>query len=154
MAASDKAPNLLSTGRCIGPPQTTRRPAGRQDEDLDNASIYGMHPGDEGLGAAEEGALAPPRWFSPCRLGTMDELVVRRGLCHAIYAYEVAHSIDLDAAERRIAASERQRVKHKDRAPTYFEYRPAPLRVTWEAATVEVAGSSTLSTIDLVMYDF
>src|SRR5438477_9523630 len=60
------------------------------------------------------------------------ELIVAKGTCYPLFAYEVAQSIDLDAAERRVlaAATERLSVKQKRRAPAYFEYRPAPLRVT------------------------
>ena len=67
---------------------------------------------------------------------------------------EVANSIDLDAAERRMVATERQTVEQKRRAPSYFEYRPAPLRVTWEAPPLPVGASSTSPSVDLVMYDF
>ncbi|MBI4419632.1 MAG: hypothetical protein HY560_02300 [Gemmatimonadetes bacterium] len=81
-------------------------------------------------------------------------LRVRRGTGHVVYAYDVANSIDLDLAERRIAAGERQTVKQKRRAPAYFEYRPAPLRVTWDAPAVAVAGFTTLPSVELVMYDF
>jgi len=31
----------------------------------------------------------------------MSELVVARGVCHALFAYDVGHSIDLETAERR-----------------------------------------------------
>jgi hypothetical protein len=80
--------------------------------------------------------------------------IVRLGFCHAIYAYEVANSIHLDLAERRIVVTERQKVEHKGRAPAYFEYRPAPLRVTWEAPSLPVGRFSTTPSVDLVMYDF
>jgi hypothetical protein len=71
-----------------------------------------------------------------------------------VYAFEVANSIDLDAAERRIAAAQRQTITEKRRAPSYFEYRPAPLRVTWEALSHQVAGFTTRGAAQLVMYDF
>ena len=59
----------------------------------------------------------------------MAELVIARGTCYPLFAYEVAYAIDLDAAERQVlAAKERQTVKSKRRAPASFEYRPAPLR--------------------------
>ena len=79
---------------------------------------------------------------------------IGRGTCHVVYAFEVANSIDLDAAERRIAAAQRQTITEKRRAPSYFEYRPAPLRVTWETPAHQVAGFVTRGAAELVMYDF
>lgn len=83
------------------------------------------------------------------------DLVVAKGTCYPLFAYEVAQSIDLDAAARRLAAvTERQTVKHKRRAPAHFEYRPAPLRVTLDAAVEAVGGYRTLPNVELVLYDF
>lgn len=92
-----------------------------------------------------ERPLSPP---------TPQDPAIGRGTCHVIYAFEVANSIDLDAAERRIAAAQRQTITEKRRAPSYFEYRPAPLRVTWETPAHKVAGFETRTAAELVMYDF
>ncbi|MBI4503155.1 MAG: hypothetical protein HY700_18620 [Gemmatimonadetes bacterium] len=81
-------------------------------------------------------------------------LTIKRGTCYAIYAYDVANSIDLDAAEARIQATERQTVQQKRRAPEYFEYRPAPLRVSWGAPALTVGTFATAPVVELVMYDF
>src|SRR5882762_2661550 len=86
--------------------------------------------------------------------GAGSDLKIKRGTCYAIYAFDVANSIDLDAAESRMAAPERQTVQQKRRAPEYFEYRPAPLRVTSAAPVLTVGAFSTAPTVDLVMYDF
>ena len=86
-----------------------------------------------------------------------NQLTIRRGTCYAIYAFDVASSIDLDAAQSRIERTEpieRQTVHQKQRAPSYFEYRPAPLRVTLDAPALSVAGFDTLPAVELVMYDF
>ncbi len=61
--------------------------------------------------------------------------VIAKGTCFPMFAYEVAQSIDLDAAQRRLVSggemgTERQTIKYKRRAPASFEYRPAPLHVT------------------------
>jgi hypothetical protein len=82
-------------------------------------------------------------------------LVVERGACYVLHAYEVALAIDLDQAERRITAStERPQLRHKRRAPRYFEYRPAPLRVVQDAPSVEIAGFRTAGTVETVLWDF
>jgi hypothetical protein len=84
-----------------------------------------------------------------------DPLTIRTGTCHALFAYEVAYAIDLEAAERRIAAAtERQTVKQKRRAPASFEYRPAPLRVTLDAEPLAIGRYATAPAIEIVLYDF
>jgi hypothetical protein len=45
---------------------------------------------------------------------------ISRGTCYAIFAYDIAFSIDLDEVERRIiAVKHREAIKHKRRAPEY-----------------------------------
>src|SRR3990172_5402903 len=89
----------------------------------------------------------------PVPAGT-PRLTIKRGTCYAIYAYDVANSIDLDAAEARIEATQRQTVRQKRRAPEYFEYRPAPLRVSWSGPALPVGPFTTAPAVELVMYDF
>ena len=82
-------------------------------------------------------------------------LTVRKGVCHALFAYDVGLSIELEEADRRITAiKERGSFRHKLRAPQYLGYRPAPLRVTQDAAPITVAGYSTSPSIEMVLYDF
>ena len=68
---------------------------------------------------------------------------IRRGTCNSIFVYDAAFAIDLNESERRITSfTQREKIKHKRRAPQYFEYRAAPLRVTQEAG------------VEIVLYDF
>jgi hypothetical protein len=70
-------------------------------------------------------------------------MTIKRGTCHSIFVYDAAFAIDLNEAERRITSfKQRETIKHKRRAPRYFDYRPAPLRISQEAG------------IELVVYDF
>ncbi len=75
------------------------------------------------------------------------------GVCHVFLAYDVGLAIDLSGAERHIKA-ERETLRHKRRAPPYFEYRPAPLRVSQVGDPVEVGEQRTAATVDIVLYDF
>lgn len=85
----------------------------------------------------------------------MADLTIARGTCYPLFAYDLAYAIDLDAAERRVlAAKERQTVKAKRRAPAFFEYRPAPLRVTQESAPVALGTYRTAPAVEVVLYDF
>jgi hypothetical protein len=47
-----------------------------------------------------------------------------------LFAYDAARSINLDKAEQRIQeTTKREIIRHKRRAPSYFEYQPPPLRI-------------------------
>src|ERR1041385_4940341 len=83
------------------------------------------------------------------------EVRVEEGTCYALFAYEVGLSINLDRAEQRITTlKERARIRHKRRAPSYFEYSPPPLRVTQEADAVRLGPFATMPAVDVLLYDF
>jgi hypothetical protein len=82
-------------------------------------------------------------------------LIVTKGTCYALFAYDIGLSINLDEAERHITAiKQRSRIRHKRRAPQYFDYRPAPLRVTQGVEPLALAEFRTAASVDLVIYDF
>jgi hypothetical protein len=83
-------------------------------------------------------------------------LSVAKGFCHSLFVYDVAFSIDLGEAERRITSfTQRETIRHKRRAPQYFEYRPAPLRISQEAAPVRIGPNfEAQAQVELVVYDF
>jgi hypothetical protein len=82
-------------------------------------------------------------------------LTIARGTCYTIFVYDIAFAIDLNEAERRISSATRESIRHKRRAPQYFEYSPAPLRIS--EGTERVRIDETFSTdpqVELVVYDF
>ncbi len=79
---------------------------------------------------------------------------ITSGSCYALFAFDVSAAIDLDACARRIAATERASIRHKSRAPRYFDYQPAPLRVAEETAPLSSGPFQTGHNVDLVLYDF
>src|SRR5207247_5512508 len=80
---------------------------------------------------------------------------IAEGTGYVLFAYDVAHAVDLTAAERRLAsATHRQTVKQKRRAPAFFEYDPAPLRVTEPADSLAVGEHVTAPYVEFVLYDF
>jgi hypothetical protein len=82
-------------------------------------------------------------------------LHVSQGTCYLLFAYEVGLSVDLDEGERRVTMlTQREHLRHKRRAPQYFEYRPAPLRVIQEAKGLCAGVHPLTETVDLVVYDF
>src|SRR2546422_7975064 len=81
--------------------------------------------------------------------------IIAQGTCYVLFAYDVAHAFDLAAAERQLAsATQRQTVKQKRRAPAFFEYDPAPLRVTEPEESLAVGGHVTADYVEFVLYDF
>src|SRR5438094_347309 len=83
------------------------------------------------------------------------EPAVQEGVCYALFAYDAGLAINLDESERRITAlTQRAAIRHKRRAPRYFEYRPAPLRVTQEREALAVGAFRTAPSVEAVLYDF
>src|SRR5438128_3461943 len=83
------------------------------------------------------------------------EPVVQEGVCYALFAYDAGLAINLDESERRITAlTQRAAIRHKHRAPRYFECRPAPLRVTQEREALGVGAFRTAPSVEAVLYDF
>jgi hypothetical protein len=83
------------------------------------------------------------------------ELHVVHGVCYALFAYDVGFAIDLATCAQRLTALPPQaRISLKHRAPAYFAYRPAPLRVTQEASAISVGDYHSGPQVDVVLYDF
>jgi len=89
------------------------------------------------------------------RQGSNPPPFIQSGLCYAIFAYDAARSINLAEADRRIhETTERPSIAHKRRTPSYFEYQPAPLRVSQDAGSLSVGKFATRPSVDLMIYDF
>ena len=84
----------------------------------------------------------------------MEQPSIAKGSCFALFAFEVGLSIDLDACERLIPAMGRQTLRHSRRAPQYFQYHPAPLRMSQATEPVAVGRFVTRPQVEIVLYDF
>src|SRR5438094_319444 len=83
------------------------------------------------------------------------EPAVQVGVCYALFAYDAGLAINLDESERRITAlTQRAAIRHKRRAPRYFEYRPAPLRVTQEREALGVGHRISFGSEDVTVIDW
>jgi len=80
-------------------------------------------------------------------------ITVKGGSCIVTFAFEIGHSIDLDRCERLLTETVRQNIRPGRRAPAYFSYRPAPLRLTQEGGGMAIDGRAC-TTVNLVLYDF
>jgi hypothetical protein len=77
------------------------------------------------------------------------------GFCIAMFAYDVGLSIDLNKAEADLPAmTQRGRLRHRHRAPDYFEYRPAPVRVVQDLDPFKIGGTFAATRMELVLFDF
>ena len=84
-----------------------------------------------------------------------EHVIITKGTCFALFAYDVGLSVNLTDAERRIiAGTERGRLRHKTRAPQYFEYRPAPLRLVQEGNVFDLSQYRASPTVEAMVYDF
>jgi hypothetical protein len=82
-------------------------------------------------------------------------ITISKGTCYAMFAHDIGSSINLEQADRHIsAATERSRLRHKARAPQYFEYRPAPLRLMQEGGSLTVGSFASSPTVEVMAYDF
>jgi len=85
----------------------------------------------------------------------LEHVVITKGTCFALFAYDIGLSINLTEAEQRILeGAERSHLRHKTRAPQYFEYRPAPLRLVQEGSVFSVSRYQASPTIEVMVYDF
>jgi hypothetical protein len=83
------------------------------------------------------------------------DLLIRDGTCYVLFAYDLGHTIDLDAAARLIEqATERESIKHRRRTPQYFEYRPLPLRVAYDTPAMPVGRATTHPGVECLLFDF
>ena len=88
-------------------------------------------------------------------LEKLPQLKIQTGLCYVTFAYDAARSIDLDKAGARIhEATERSTLRHKRPAPSYFEYQPAPLRLTQDTEALKLGSFFTRPSVELLFYDF
>ncbi|OQA24981.1 MAG: hypothetical protein BWY59_01965 [Verrucomicrobia bacterium ADurb.Bin345] len=83
------------------------------------------------------------------------EFQVRKGVCFMLYVYDLGLEVDLDQCRRSISAgSLNGDLKTNRRAPRYFDYRPAPLRMTQAISPITVGASTTSDPVEIVLYDF
>lgn len=82
-------------------------------------------------------------------------LRVIRGSCHVFFAFDVAHELDLEACVRRLRdPAQRVRIEHTRRAPSYFQFEPAPVRVRQEGKALVIDSHTLSASVDAVLYDF
>ena len=80
---------------------------------------------------------------------------IEKGICYALFAYDVGMSIDLEKCEQILAEeSKRGGLRHKRKAPPYFEYRPLPVRVTRKVQSFPIAHFRSDPLVEVTLFDF
>jgi hypothetical protein len=86
------------------------------------------------------------------------DMVILRGTCSALFAYDLGFAIDLNKAQallgHDVGGTQRETLKHSRRAPQYFEYQPAPIRISRAAAPVTIGRFTTAPVMEALIYDF
>jgi len=84
------------------------------------------------------------------------DFVITRGNCAAMFAYDVGFAVDLNKAAALLTGDvpQRETLKHTRRAPKYFEYQPAPLRISRVGNPVTVGQFTTQPVIEALVFDF
>jgi len=82
-----------------------------------------------------------------------------RGLCWVVFSYDIGMAIDLARARALLDQAaepslQKEGERHTRRAPRYFEFRPAPVRVTRPVEPLKLASCETLPVADCTLYDF
>ncbi|GAB4546274.1 MAG: hypothetical protein Tsb0013_04930 [Phycisphaerales bacterium] len=81
--------------------------------------------------------------------------VVIEGHAYAMFAFDIGFQVDLDVAAGLVREATRLRVVRARRpAPVWFDYAPAPLRISVEGTPVGVGAALTEAAVDLLVYDF
>lgn len=77
------------------------------------------------------------------------------GVCHALFCYDIGMGVDLDALESRVEEATRLRVVRVRRpSPAWFEYEPAPVRLTIAGEPIGVGAWASEAAVECLVYDF
>lgn len=80
---------------------------------------------------------------------------IEDGQARIWFAYDIGHQIDLDQAQNAVSFEvERERIRHRQRAPAYLQFQPSPLRIDERCGPVQVAGLETDGSVEATLFDF
>jgi hypothetical protein len=80
---------------------------------------------------------------------------IQKGTCRVLFAYDVALAIPLEAVQARFSNLKAAApIKHKGLAPQYFQFDPAPLRLSVEITPIAIGTRRTTATLEIALFDF
>lgn len=82
-----------------------------------------------------------------------------RGVCHALFAYDVGLGIDLDHAERLVRGRDpsvvhRDAIRHLRRTPEHFAFTPVPVRVQLQCDESAIGPFPIARVAEAMLFDF
>ncbi len=78
-----------------------------------------------------------------------------KGIAYIYFAYDVGFAIDLEHAQKMLTPlTERAKIRQHRRSPWYFEFEPAPLKITNILPETSIGGFSTTAEVDATIFDF
>ncbi|MCO6429901.1 MAG: hypothetical protein J5J00_03495 [Deltaproteobacteria bacterium] len=82
-------------------------------------------------------------------------LNISQGRCHVYFAFDLGLSIDLERCDRMLKESaERASFHRKRRSPVYFDYDPAPLRLSQQGRVLRHDLFTAESAIEVTLFEF
>lgn len=83
------------------------------------------------------------------------EIVIEKGFAHLYFAYDVGFSIDLNLAAKNLSQNaERAKIRQNKRSPWYFEFEPAPIKVTQVMSEIPIGQYKTYPEAEATIFDF
>ena len=84
----------------------------------------------------------------------MPEFSISKGTCYVLFVFDVAYALDLAQAATLISEDTRRvEIRHKHRAPKYFEFTSQPLAFRQQMQPIVVGQFATADALEIVLYD-
>jgi hypothetical protein len=85
----------------------------------------------------------------------MASVIVKEGMCHALYVCDLGLAINLDRVRRLLARADvKTEAATSRRPPKFVGYQPPPLHVAQPVPGLHLAGRAVAPEADMVLYDF
>ncbi|HBA83905.1 MAG TPA: hypothetical protein DCZ95_07425 [Verrucomicrobia bacterium] len=82
-------------------------------------------------------------------------MFVKKGICQALYAYDIGLSVDLAKCRKLVSAlAPDSSIRHNRHVPKYFDYNPPPLLVTQTGESLKIGHFKTVPTVDILINDY
>lgn len=86
---------------------------------------------------------------------TSGESGAGHGECRVLFAFDIAHAIDLSGAAQAVRDPSRAgTLGHTHPAPSYFQFNPPPLRVSQRGDALPIGRWRTDESVEVVLFDF
>ena len=82
-------------------------------------------------------------------------IIIKKGVAYIYFAYDAGFSIDLNQAQQKLKLlTERAKIRQNRRSPWYFEFEPAPIKVTHSINEIPIGSYTTTAEAEATIFDF